>query len=55
MIPLSDTSSRSNCAFDAPSDEHVRKRLCGLVDDLADDGLVESDATGGDVVVSLRR
>jgi A/G-specific adenine glycosylase len=39
----------------APDGEHGREWLNGLVDDLADDGLVETEATGGDVVVSLRR
>jgi len=39
----------------APNGEHGREWLRGLVDDLADDGLVEADASGDGVVVSLRR
>ena len=39
----------------APDGEHGREWLRGLVDDLADDGLVETDGTGDDAVVSLRR
>ncbi|OTF01013.1 A/G-specific adenine glycosylase [Halorubrum sp. SD683] len=39
----------------APDGEHGREWLRGLVDDLADDGLVETDADEDGVVVSLRR
>jgi len=39
----------------APDGEHGREWLRGLVDDLADDGLVEADVSGDRVVVSLRR
>ncbi|SDG16956.1 A/G-specific DNA-adenine glycosylase [Halorubrum xinjiangense] len=39
----------------APDGEHGREWLRGLVDDLTDDGLVETNADGDDVVVSLRR
>ncbi|RLM62738.1 A/G-specific adenine glycosylase [Halorubrum sp. Atlit-8R] len=39
----------------APEGDHGREWLRGLVDDLADDGLVEADASGDGVVVSLRR
>jgi A/G-specific adenine glycosylase len=39
----------------APDGDHGREWLRGLVDDLADDGLVEADASGDGVVVSLRR
>ena len=39
----------------APDGEHGREWLRGLVDDLADDGLVEIDARGDEVAVSLRR
>ncbi|QWC18508.1 A/G-specific adenine glycosylase [Halorubrum sp. 2020YC2] len=40
----------------APDGEHGREWLRGLVDDLAEDGLVEAEArSDGEVVVSLRR
>ncbi|TKX43424.1 A/G-specific adenine glycosylase [Halorubrum sp. SD690R] len=39
----------------APDGEHGREWLRGLVDDLADDGLVETDADEDGVIVSLRR
>ncbi|TKX73604.1 A/G-specific adenine glycosylase [Halorubrum sp. GN11_10-6_MGM] len=39
----------------APDGEHGREWLRGLVDDLADDGLVETERDGDDAVVSLRR
>ncbi|SFR30880.1 MULTISPECIES: HhH-GPD family protein [Halorubrum] len=39
----------------APDGERGREWLRGLVDDLADDGLVEADPSGDEVVVSLRR
>jgi A/G-specific adenine glycosylase len=39
----------------APDGEHGREWIRGLVDDLADDGLIEADDGEGGVVVSLRR
>ena len=39
----------------APDGEHGREWLRGLVDDLTDDGLIEADASGDEVAVSLRR
>ncbi|WP_434521546.1 A/G-specific adenine glycosylase [Halorubrum sp. AS12] len=39
----------------APDGEHGREWLRGLVDDLSDDGLVETGTDGDEAVVSLRR